>query len=65
MTRWVEDGIAPEKVVATKYVEGNPAKGIAMTRPLCAYPRKAWYKGSGDTADAGNFTCSVEQPGKR
>jgi feruloyl esterase len=62
---WVEDGAAPEQVLATKYVDDAPAKGIAMKRPLCAYPRKAWYKGSGDTNDASNFTCSVEKPMKK
>jgi feruloyl esterase len=29
-----------------------------MTRPLCAYPRVARYKGSGDTNDAASFTCA-------
>lgn len=65
MIHWVEDGVAPARVVATKYVDDVPAKGIAMKRPLCAYPRKAWYKGSGDTNDASNFTCSVEKPTNR
>jgi len=62
MSHWVEDGVAPTEVIATKYVEDAPAKGIAMKRPLCAYPQKAWYKGSGDTNDAGNFICSAKKP---
>jgi feruloyl esterase len=62
---WVEDGVAPTQVVATKYVDDAPGKGVAMQRPLCAYPQKAWYKGSGDTNDASNFTCSAEKPTKR
>jgi feruloyl esterase len=65
MIHWVEDGVAPMEVVATKYVDDAPAKGVAMKRPLCAYPQKAWYKGSGDTNDASNFTCSVEKPTSR
>jgi len=64
MTHWVEDGVAPTEVIATKYIDDTPAKGIAMQRPLCAWPQKAWYKGSGDTNDAGNFTCAVEKPKK-
>jgi feruloyl esterase len=28
-----------------------------MTRPLCAYPQAAKYKGKGDTNDAANFVC--------
>ncbi len=65
MIHWVEDGVAPTQVVATKYVDDAPAKGVAMKRPLCSYPQKAWYKGSGDTTDASSFTCSVEKPTKR
>ena len=64
MTHWVEDGVAPAEVIATRYVDDTPAKGIAMQRPLCAYPQKPWYKGSGDTSDASNFTCAVERPKK-
>jgi feruloyl esterase len=62
ISHWVEDGVAPQKVIATGYIDGLPARGIALRRPLCAYPRKAWYKGAGDTHDAANFTCAVDKP---
>jgi hypothetical protein len=62
MTHWVEDGVAPAEIVATKYVDDSPAKGIALQRPLCAYPQKAWYKGAGETGNAGNFTCAARKP---
>jgi feruloyl esterase len=62
LTHWVEDGAAPAQIVATKFVGDDPAKGIAMQRPLCPYPQKAWYKGEGDTNDAGNFTCAATKP---
>lgn len=58
MARWVEKGVAPAKIIATKYVDGSPAKGVALQRPLCAYPDVARYKGSGDPNDAGNFNCA-------
>jgi len=62
LEQWVEKGIAPERITATKYVnDPNPAEGIKMTRPLCPYPQIAKYKGTGDTNDAANFACS---PGK-
>jgi len=57
MERWVEAGTGPQKIIATKYVENTPAKGIAMQRPLCAYPMAARYSGAGDPNDAGSFTC--------
>jgi len=62
LTRWVENGEAPSQIIATKYVDNSPAKGIAMQRPLCVYPQKAWYKGSGNTNDAGSFVCAAKKP---
>jgi feruloyl esterase len=62
MTRWVETGEPPAQIIATKYVDSSPAKGVAMQRPLCPYPQKAWYKGSGSTSDAGNFVCAAKRP---
>lgn len=58
VARWVEQGVGPQRIVATKYVDNAPAKGIALQRPLCAYPMVARYKGSGDPKDAANFTCA-------
>ncbi len=57
LERWVEQGVAPKRIVAVKYVNDQPAQGIARTRPLCAYPRAAVYKGTGSTDDAANFEC--------
>jgi len=59
MTQWVENGDVPAQIIATKYTNDEPAKGISMQRPLCAYPKMAWYKGNGDPNDAGNFICAV------
>jgi len=54
---WVEAGIAPERIVATKFINDQPAKGVAFTRPLCVFPKLAAYKGNGDPTDAGNWAC--------
>jgi hypothetical protein len=62
LAQWVEDGKAPSQIIATKYVDDDPSKGIALQRPLCPYPQKPWYNGAGDTADAKNFTCAVAKP---
>jgi hypothetical protein len=48
---WVEKGAPPESVVAT----GAAFPG--RSRPLCAYPKHAQYRRSGDTQDARNFQC--------
>ncbi|HLW79873.1 MAG TPA: tannase/feruloyl esterase family alpha/beta hydrolase, partial [Terriglobia bacterium] len=58
LEQWVEKGRAPAKVIATKFVDDSPAKGVKMTRPLCPYPEAAFYKGTGDVNDAANFVCA-------
>ncbi len=58
LERWVEQGTAPDRLVATKYKGTGPASGVARTRPLCAYPRVAKWNGSGSPDDAANFTCA-------
>ena len=57
LVQWVEQGVPPSQIVATKYVNDDPAQGIQMTRPLCPYPREARYAGSGDPNAASSFTC--------
>ena len=51
---WVTRGQAPERIVAAKVSQGK----IVRTRPLCAYPKVAKYKGRGDISDAANFVCT-------
>jgi len=51
IVNWVEKGTAPMSVIAT----GKAFPG--RSRPLCAYPKHAHYKGQGDTEDAANFEC--------
>lgn len=66
LVQWVEQGIAPQAVVASVRGAGN-AGGVnaelpadwspKRTRPLCAYPTVATYKGSGSVEDASSFSC--------
>ena len=59
LEQWVEKGIAPGAIIATKYVNDlDPSQGVKMTRPLCPYPQIAKYKGTGDTNEAANFVCA-------
>ncbi|HYZ32384.1 MAG TPA: tannase/feruloyl esterase family alpha/beta hydrolase [Crenalkalicoccus sp.] len=57
LQRWVEQGVAPERLVATHFVNNSPAAGIAFTRPLCPFPQIAQYRGTGPTTDAASFDC--------
>jgi len=60
LERWVEKGVAPAQIIATKFVADDKSKGVAMTRPLCAFPKVAKYKGSGSVSDAASFACVTE-----
>lgn len=53
LDRWVEQGQPPERIVAARVADNT----VTRTRPLCPYPQKAVYKGSGSTDDAANFDC--------
>jgi feruloyl esterase len=53
LASWVEHGTAPDAIPASQVVGGK----VVRTRPLCAYPEVARYKGSGSIDDAANFAC--------
>lgn len=66
LVQWVEQGVAPQAVVASVRGAGNPGGvntelpvdwSAQRTRPLCAYPTVATYKGSGSLEDARSFVC--------
>jgi feruloyl esterase len=52
---WKTTNRAPDQIVVQTSGEGWPAR----KRLVCAYPNVSKYKGSGDTADPANFTCSA------
>jgi hypothetical protein len=65
MVNWVENGQAPDAVVATARGTGAnvvnaeiPASwSSTRSRPLCAYPKVAKYNGSGSLELASSFSC--------
>ena len=58
ITRWVEQGTAPERIEASALPSNQYFAG--RTRPLCAYPAAARYKGAGSLEDGANFACAVK-----
>lgn len=56
LQNWVEGGSGPERLVATRYVNDQPALGVQSQRPVCAYPQFPKYVG-GDPNAAASFTC--------
>jgi feruloyl esterase len=52
---WVEEGKAPESLTATRRDQGG---AVTRSRPVCAYPLVAKYKGRGSTDEGASFECS-------
>jgi feruloyl esterase len=52
LEEWREKGTAPAVIAATNRNSG-------LSRPLCAYPQYANYKGTGDLKDAANWVCTA------
>jgi hypothetical protein len=57
MVNWVENGTAPTSIIASKWNNNTVENGILMQRPLCPYPQKAVYVGTGDYTLPSSFTC--------
>ena len=51
----VEHDKAPDEVLGAHATNGQ----VDRTRPICAYPMQAKYKGTGSTDDAANFSCAL------
>jgi feruloyl esterase len=58
VVNWVENGVAPESILATAPAT-TPWPG--RTRPLCPYPAIARYKGTGDINVAASFECRADR----
>ncbi len=62
LVKWVEEDKAPDSIIYP-HTRGGGMMGMGAkpevyrTRPVCAYPKQARYKGSGDVNDAAYFEC--------
>ena len=56
LENWVEDGIAPDEVIASRFAADGT---VDRTRPIFPYPLVARYDGTGSTDDAANFTAAT------
>lgn len=57
LENWVEEGMAPDAIIAAKYAKPFDPRTTVMTRPTCSYPQKAHYQGTGDPKSAASFVC--------
>jgi tannase/feruloyl esterase len=54
ITDWTERATAPQRLVASSR---DRAGRTTRTRPICAYPKRPTYTGTGSTDDASSFAC--------
>lgn len=55
---WVENGTAPESLIASKFMNNfNPVE-VSLQRLICPYPQQSKYKGSGDVGSADSWECA-------
>lgn len=69
LVRWVEQGAAPNKIIATQtqtqttsspYLPAPAAGGkVVRTRPIFPYPMQAHYRGTGNPNSAASFVGEI------
>ncbi|EDU44102.1 feruloyl esterase B precursor [Pyrenophora tritici-repentis Pt-1C-BFP] len=59
MVAWVEEGVAPDQIIGTKYVNEKTQAEVSKQRPLCMYPKAAKYKSTGDVNMAESWECKL------
>lgn len=68
LENWVENGVAPQTMITYQVEDAGKYNArertalragarVLRSRPLCAYPRVARYKGEGSIDEAANFAC--------
>jgi feruloyl esterase len=50
LRNWVENGVAPSRIDVA-------SKNGGVTMPICAYPTKATFNGSGNLKTAASYDC--------
>jgi len=57
LINWVENGAAPETLVATKYIGNDVSKGVEFTRPICQLNDVLVYNGVGNVNKSSSWSC--------
>jgi feruloyl esterase len=60
VVEWVEHGVAPDRIIASKLPLSESTADDNAKRPLCPYPQVARYQGSGSINNASSFACTVK-----
>ena len=62
LRRWVEQGVAPDRVIAVRHrIPNDTGTEVVRSRPLCAWPQQAVHRGRGSTDSAESFDCAVPE----
>ncbi|HLW70491.1 MAG TPA: tannase/feruloyl esterase family alpha/beta hydrolase [Candidatus Binataceae bacterium] len=59
ITNWVEQGIAPDGIIASHHMNDDSTQPVDRTMPLCAYPEMAVYNGVGPVDTAASWSCGT------
>ncbi|KAH8893014.1 tannase and feruloyl esterase [Thozetella sp. PMI_491] len=57
MVRWVEEGVAPDNIMGTAFVNGTQGGEVAFRRRHCRYPLRNVYLGQGDPNSPDSWKC--------
>ncbi|KAL4942781.1 hypothetical protein BDV06DRAFT_235227 [Aspergillus oleicola] len=57
VVRWVEEGIPPDTITGTAYVNGTQSTGVDFRRRHCRWPYRNVYKGVGNGKDEESWEC--------
>lgn len=58
LVAWTENGVAPETITGTKFVNDDPGQGVAFERSHCKFPYRTTYKGNDfDPNVTTSWTC--------
>lgn len=54
---WVENGVGPETVIGTKWINNTQSAGVEYKRAHCKYPLRNQYQGQGDPNEISSWKC--------
>ncbi|ESK89050.1 feruloyl [Moniliophthora roreri MCA 2997] len=57
MVKWVEEGVAPDMILITKFINDTASAGVAFSRNHCRFPLRNTYDGTGDGTQPESWSC--------
>ncbi|ESK83347.1 feruloyl esterase b precursor [Moniliophthora roreri MCA 2997] len=61
LVRWVEEGVAPDTILGSKFNNGSISSGVAFSRRHCRFPFRNTYDGTGDSTKPESWTCKLPE----